>query len=51
MFVSQPEDQLMCYLTYVPDSDAFRSLVTDNMHLNRHVREEINGPRSVHSYS
>lgn len=36
-------DQLPCYLTYT--TPAINSIVTDNLHLNRHVTEEINGPR------
>lgn len=36
-------DQLPCYLTYT--TDAINKIVTENLHVNRHVTEEINGPR------
>ncbi|XP_075166524.1 5-taurinomethyluridine-[tRNA] synthase subunit MTO1, mitochondrial [Haematobia irritans] len=36
-------DQLPCYLTYT--SLRVNQIVKNNMHLNRHVTEEINGPR------
>uniref|UniRef100_A0A1I8PV88 tRNA uridine 5-carboxymethylaminomethyl modification enzyme C-terminal subdomain domain-containing protein n=1 Tax=Stomoxys calcitrans TaxID=35570 RepID=A0A1I8PV88_STOCA len=36
-------DQLPCYLTYT--SLKVNQIVKDNMHVNRHVSEEINGPR------
>lgn len=36
-------DQLPCYLTYT--TDAINRIVMDNLHVNRHVTEEINGPR------
>ena len=38
-----PEEQLQCHLTYT--SERAHKIVAENMHLNRHVREEINGPR------
>ncbi|KAM7345150.1 protein MTO1 homolog, mitochondrial [Cochliomyia hominivorax] len=37
------DDQLPCYLTYT--SLKVNKIVKGNMHLNRHVNEEINGPR------
>ncbi|XP_037043898.1 protein MTO1 homolog, mitochondrial [Bradysia coprophila] len=37
------EDQLCCYLTYT--TDAINKIVKDNLHVNRHVTEEITGPR------
>uniref|UniRef100_A0A146M5L7 Protein MTO1, mitochondrial n=2 Tax=Lygus hesperus TaxID=30085 RepID=A0A146M5L7_LYGHE len=39
----KPEDQLMCYMTHT--NPAVNSIIMDNMHVNRHVTEEINGPR------
>ena len=36
---------MKCYLTETPNTDAFRALVMDNLSVNRHVREEVNGPR------
>ncbi|KAF5291209.1 hypothetical protein FQA39_LY14451 [Lamprigera yunnana] len=39
----KPKDQLTCYLTYTTSN--IESIVKDNLHLNRHVREEVNGPR------
>lgn len=39
----KPEDQLICYMTYTTNS--VRSIIKDNLHLNRHVTEEITGPR------
>ncbi|XP_071445984.1 protein MTO1 homolog, mitochondrial [Hetaerina americana] len=39
----KPEDQLPCYMTYtVPEVE---KIVRENMHQNRHVAEEIKGPR------
>lgn len=38
-----PEKQLPCYLTYT--TPAINEIVESNLHLNRHVTEEINGPR------
>lgn len=37
------EDQVPCYLTYT--NSKVNQIVCDNLHLNRHVQEEINGPR------
>ncbi|KAF6206876.1 hypothetical protein GE061_018112 [Apolygus lucorum] len=39
----KPEDQLMCYMTHT--NPAVNDIILDNMHVNRHVTEEINGPR------
>ncbi|XP_014276233.1 protein MTO1 homolog, mitochondrial [Halyomorpha halys] len=39
----QPEDQKLCYLTYT--NPEVNSIILSNMHRNRHVTEEINGPR------
>ncbi|CAB0004675.1 unnamed protein product [Nesidiocoris tenuis] len=39
----KPEDQLLCYMTHT--NPAVNSIILDNMHVNRHVSEEINGPR------
>ncbi|RZC39322.1 MTO1 -like, mitochondrial [Asbolus verrucosus] len=39
----KPEDQLMCYLTKT--SLDIESIIKNNLHVNRHVTEEINGPR------
>ncbi|CAG9856414.1 unnamed protein product [Phyllotreta striolata] len=39
----KPEDQLECFLTNT--SLALEKIVTDNLHVNRHVMEEIRGPR------
>ena len=38
-----PDDQLTCHLTYT--NDAAHKILLDNMHLNRHVSEEVTGPR------
>ena len=38
-----PEEQLQCHLTYT--NERAHKIVAENMHVNRHVREEINGPR------
>lgn len=37
------DKQLPCYLTYT--TPAINEIVQSNLHLNRHVTEEINGPR------
>ncbi|PNF36860.1 MTO1-like protein, mitochondrial [Cryptotermes secundus] len=37
------EDQLKCYLTYT--NSAVHKIILDNLHVNRHVREEVRGPR------
>lgn len=37
------ERQMNCHLTYT--TDAINSIVRDNLHQNRHVTEEITGPR------
>lgn len=43
IIILQPEDQRICYLTHTtPGVD---KIVKDNMHVNRHVSEEITGPR------
>ncbi|KAL3856827.1 hypothetical protein ACJMK2_011541 [Sinanodonta woodiana] len=39
----KPEDQLQCYITYTNEKVA--KIVHDSLHLNRHVKEEIKGPR------
>ncbi|XP_058807742.1 protein MTO1 homolog, mitochondrial isoform X2 [Phymastichus coffea] len=39
----QPEKQLPCYLTYTNDS--VTKIVRENLYCNRHVMEEIKGPR------
>ncbi|KAK3606500.1 hypothetical protein CHS0354_041451 [Potamilus streckersoni] len=39
----KPEDQLLCYITYTNEKVA--KIVHDTLHLNRHVKEEIKGPR------
>lgn len=39
----QPEDQKLCYQTYT--NPKVNSIILNNMHRNRHVTEEINGPR------
>ncbi|XP_014246528.1 protein MTO1 homolog, mitochondrial [Cimex lectularius] len=39
----KPEDQSICYLTHT--NPCMNKIILDNMHLNRHVKEEINGPR------
>ena len=38
-----PENQIPCFLTHT--NEKIGKIIADNMHLNRHVREEINGPR------
>ena len=37
--------QVPCYLTHT--NPATHRIILDNMHLNRHVLEEVTGPRSV----
>lgn len=37
------EDQLLCYLTKT--TTAIEDIVKNNLHVNRHVTEEVNGPR------
>lgn len=37
------KDQMLCHLTYTPIE--INSIVTDNLHVNRHVTEEVTGPR------
>jgi tRNA uridine 5-carboxymethylaminomethyl modification enzyme len=37
------EDQLPCHMTYT--TDAVKSIVKENLHVNRHVTEEVTGPR------
>ncbi|CAO1390616.1 unnamed protein product [Diamesa tonsa] len=37
------EDQLPCHMTFTTDS--VKNIVKDNLHLNRHVTEEVTGPR------
>lgn len=37
------EDQLPCHMTYTTES--VRAIIKDNLHLNRHVTEEVTGPR------
>ena len=39
----EPEEQMVCHLTYT--NERAHKIIAENMHLNRHVREEINGPR------
>ena len=39
----EPEEQMHCHLTYT--NEKAHKIIAENMHLNRHVREEINGPR------
>ncbi|XP_059612645.1 protein MTO1 homolog, mitochondrial [Phlebotomus argentipes] len=39
----EPEDQLMCHLAHT--TPAINDIVTRNLHVNRHVSEEITGPR------
>ena len=45
----EPEAQLPCHLTYT--NERAHKIIAENMHLNRHVREEINGPRYSDSAS
>lgn len=37
------KDQMLCHMTYTPL--AINTIVKDNLHVNRHVIEEITGPR------
>jgi tRNA uridine 5-carboxymethylaminomethyl modification enzyme len=39
----KPEDQLLCYLTKT--SLKIESIIKNNLHVNRHVSEEVTGPR------
>ncbi|KAK9503375.1 hypothetical protein O3M35_009937 [Rhynocoris fuscipes] len=39
----KPEDQKICYLTYT--TPHINNVILDNLTINRHVIEEINGPR------
>ncbi|XP_046391324.1 protein MTO1 homolog, mitochondrial isoform X2 [Ischnura elegans] len=39
----KPEDQLSCYMTFT--GPEVEKIVKENMHQNRHVAEEIKGPR------
>lgn len=39
----KPEDQLDCYMTYTNAEAA--SIIKENQHVNRHIREEVLGPR------
>lgn len=39
----QPKDQLKCYLTFT--TTKIEDIVRNNIHLNRHVFEEVTGPR------
>lgn len=39
----EPDKQLPCYLTYTTLN--VNKIVKDNLHLNRHVTEEVTGPR------
>lgn len=39
----EPEDQVVCHLTRT--TSAIESIVKDNLHVNRHVVEEVTGPR------
>ncbi|XP_044731978.1 protein MTO1 homolog, mitochondrial [Chrysoperla carnea] len=39
----KPEDQLPCFMTRT--NSQVENIVLSNLHLNRHVMEEINGPR------
>ncbi|KAK5645070.1 hypothetical protein RI129_006370 [Pyrocoelia pectoralis] len=38
-----PKEQKICYITHT--TAAIESVVKDNIHVNRHVREEVRGPR------
>ena len=38
-----PKEQMKCYFTYT--TDKCKKIILDNMHLNRHVIEEVTGPR------
>lgn len=37
------EDQLVCHMTHTTES--VKAIVKDNLHVNRHVTEEVTGPR------
>ncbi|CAH0554364.1 unnamed protein product [Brassicogethes aeneus] len=39
----KPEEQLVCFLTRT--TSAIENIVKNNLHVNRHVSEEVNGPR------
>lgn len=39
----EPEDQLCCHMTYT--TQAVKEIVKNNLHVNRHVTEEVTGPR------
>ena len=39
----KPEDQMPCYITFTTPECA--KIVTDTIHLNRHIKEETTGPR------
>lgn len=39
----KPEDQLKCHLTLT--NAAVNKIIVDNLHVNRHVTEEVTGPR------
>nr|CAD7395309.1 unnamed protein product [Timema cristinae] len=39
----KPEDQLLCHLTYT--NPRVNKIVLDNLHVNRHISEEVTGPR------
>ena len=39
----QPEEQMLCHI--VRSDTQVEKIVQDTLHLNKHVKEEINGPR------
>lgn len=39
----RPEDQLPCHMTHTTQN--VRSIIKDNLHVNRHVTENVTGPR------
>ncbi|XP_067008217.2 protein MTO1 homolog, mitochondrial [Anabrus simplex] len=39
----KPEDQLSCHLTYT--TSEVNKIILNNLHVNRHVTEEVQGPR------
>lgn len=39
----KPSDQLICYITYT--NEEVEKICMETLHLNRHVREELKGPR------
>lgn len=39
----KPEDQLPCHMTYTTQS--VNAIIKENLHVNRHVTEEVTGPR------